>query len=201
MDKTNSIEIYPDENDILGNSLKVRLGKYRSRISTYKIKISRSHHVQGDPLLQCTEYTRNNPYNDCIQKELLGSLNDIIGCRPPLLGKDLGNICNGRFNFSTAKEMQIKKMFQQIYRHDMKFKCRKPCTTNMYRSRLLHNVPHPDTRRRIVQMVFDKTLRVSRSTFSIDSQTFLARMGGSVSSGRTLLWLLVTLLGASQVIT
>ena len=115
MDKANSIQIYPDENDILGNSLKVRLGKYRSRISTYKIKISRSHHVQGDPLLQCTEYTRNNPYNDCIQKELFVSLNDIIGCRPPLLGKDHDNICNGRFNFSTAKEMQIKKMFQQIY--------------------------------------------------------------------------------------
>ena len=32
------------------------------------------------------------------------------------------------------------------------------------------------------------------------SQTLLTRLGGSVSSGRTLLWILLTLLGLSQVI-
>ena len=50
-----------------------------------------------------------------------------------------------------------------------------------------------------VELVFDRTISVTRSTFSINEQTFLTRLGGSVSSGRTLLWILVTLLGAPQV--
>ena len=48
-------------------------------------------------------------------------------------------------------------------------------------------------------LAFDKTLEVDHSDFSIDSQTFLARLGGSVSSGRTLLWILVSLFGVAQV--
>ena len=50
-----------------------------------------------------------------------------------------------------------------------------------------------------INLVFDRTISVTRSTFSINEQTFLTRLGGSVSSGRTLLWILVTLLGAPQV--
>ena len=45
-----------------------------------------------------------------------------------------------------------------------------------------------------MRLVFDKTISVARSTFSINSQTFLTRLGGSVSTGRTLLWILVTVL-------
>ena len=48
-------------------------------------------------------------------------------------------------------------------------------------------------------MYYHKTLEVIHSDFNIDSQTFLTRLGGSVSSGRTLLWILVSLLGAAQV--
>ena len=43
-----------------------------------------------------------------------------------------------------------------------------------------------------MQLVFDKTISVARSTLSINSQTFLTRLGGSVSTGRTLLWILLT---------
>ena len=48
-------------------------------------------------------------------------------------------------------------------------------------------------------ITFDNTIEIFQSTFSIDEQTFLTRLGGSVSSGRTLLWLFLTLLGGFQV--
>jgi hypothetical protein len=34
----------------------------------YKIRISRSYHVPGDPRLQCTEYSTNHSYAQCIQR-------------------------------------------------------------------------------------------------------------------------------------
>ena len=121
-------------------------------------------------------------------------------CQPPLLGKDPNRMCNGRFNISKTEQREIKNLFQQIHRHDVKFKCEAPCTTNLYMTRLLDNtIPH--ARDTLLLLVFDRTLQVTRSTFSIDSQTFLARLGGSVSSGRTLLWILLTLLWASQVLS
>ena len=195
VDKINSLKIYPDENYFVGKPLQVRM---TNRKSMFKTKMSSSHHVEGDPLFECTEYTLNNSYNDCIQNELLGSFHLLLGCQPPLLAKDYNRLCNEKFNVSWAKKKEITKLFLQTYHHNLKTKCKTPCKTTKYTTRLLYTVPDPSNA--VLGIVFDKTVDVTWSTFSIDSQTFLAILGGSVSSGRTLLWLLVTLLGVSQVI-
>ena len=46
----------------------------------------------------------------------------------------------------------------------------------------------------------DKIIDDTVFEFKIDSITLLTRFGGSVSSGRTLLWILLGLFGASQVL-
>ena len=196
MGRTNSFNIYPDHSGIAGDTMKLELNKEQKYITTYKTKISRSIHVPGDPLLKCSEYTPNNTYNDCTQNELLSLFNNILGCTPPLLGTDPAMTCNERFSLSKAKEMDIEKLFLPIYQHDVRFKCRTPCITDKYTTRLLHNAPHTET---MILIVFDRTLSVAHSSFSINSQTFLTRLGGSVSSGRTLLWILLSLLGTCQV--
>ena len=196
MGRTNSFNIYPDHSVMAGDTLKLELNKEQKYISTYKTKISRSIHVPGDPLLKCSEYTPNNSFNDCTQNELLSSIHNILGCTPPLLGTDSERTCNETFNLSREKEKDIERLFLPIYQHDVRFKCRTPCITDKYNTRLLHNAPHTET---IILVVFDRTLSVAHSSFSINSQTFLTRLGGSVSSGRTLLWVLLSLLGTCQV--
>ena len=49
-------------------------------------------------------------------------------------------------------------------------------------------------------IVFDRTAEVTHTRFSINEQTLLTKLGGAVSSGRTLLWILVSILGGIQVI-
>ena len=100
MDNTNSLKIYPNEDDIVGSPLKVSLAELSNFDSTYRTKISRSEHVAGDPLFKCTEYTLNDPYNDCIQNELLESFHQILGCQPSLLQNDPSRMCDLRFNLS-----------------------------------------------------------------------------------------------------
>ena len=121
MDKTNSLKIYPDEHDIVGNPLTIRIAELLNKKSTYKTKISRSSHVQGDPLFKCNEYTVNNSYNDCIQNELLGSFHDILGCQPPLLADDPSRMCDEKFNISTANDTKIQLLFMDLSRHDVNF--------------------------------------------------------------------------------
>ena len=80
MDRTSSLQVYPDENDMAGDPLDVPIHSDHKYIHRYKIKISRSQHIQGDPLMECGEYTQDKSYNDCIQNELFMSFENILGC-------------------------------------------------------------------------------------------------------------------------
>ena len=163
----------------------------------YKIKISRSEHVQGDPLLDCKVYTEENSYNDCLQSEINERFIKEIGCLPPPFTPDLDNMCNERFNLSRSKEDKIFDLVHQLGFQDWESKCRIPCTRSKYTKRYLakESSSYP-----VLNLVFDRTVEVTHSTFSMNEQTLLTKLGGAVSSGRTLLWILVSILGAYQVI-
>ena len=196
MQKSTSLQLYPDEMEMLGDKLEMRL--WLPETKTYKVKISKTHHVQGDPHYVCDEYTIDNSFNDCIQHEILDFFDKEIGCQPPLLAKDASLMCNQQFNLSSKQAERIKKFFIQLYIRNVKFDCKTSCSTNKFTTQLVHTTKHEGGDNALV-IVFDKKVEIARSTFKIDEQTFLTRLGGSVSSGRTVLWILVSLLGACQV--
>ena len=107
-------------------------------------------------------------------------------------------MCDKKFNHSanTTRAVRISKLFKHLYYHDGRFRCKSPCSKNVYNTRFLHKT---ENKRNSLEITFDNTVEVFHSTFSIDEQTFLSRLGGSVSSGRTLLWIFLTLLGVFQV--
>ena len=95
MDRANSVKIFPSEMEMVGDvSLKIKDGKTES--ISIKTKISKFVHVEGDPLLDCVEYTENKTFSKCAQKELLRDFRDKLGCDPPLpyLNADLPNMFN-----------------------------------------------------------------------------------------------------------
>ena len=194
MDRANSAKLYPDELEMLGSQIRIRP---EAELSTYKTKISRSQHVQGDPQLDCSVYTLENSYNDCIQNEIHKLFaNSPIGCQPPLYTQDLNRMCNQKFNFSSSKDSEIVKLLLQLTFQDWKSECSIPCTRSKYTTRYLSKSPYNRTG---LNILFDRTVDVTKSTFSINEQSLLTRLGGSISMGRTVLWILVTLLGAAQV--
>ena len=198
MDRSSSLQIYPDEMENLGDPVRMDMFYEKPPFITFKIQISRSIHVPGDPLLDCAIYTTDNSYHKCVKKDLINTFAKEIGCMPPLLEEDPKLICNKKFNVSKKRDNEINRLFRSLYYHDRKFNCRTPCTKNIYTSRFVHSVPSRFKSNTLV-LVFDKTIEVARSSFSIDGQTLLTRLGGSVSSGRTLVWIILTILAASQV--
>ena len=164
--------------------------------SSIEIKTEHSHHVQGDPLYDCTQYGKENTYHDCIHDEILAKFEKKLGCAPPLLTRSLGSMCNKTFNFTHYEDAKLKQLFRTLLSHVMKFKCKTPCTQRVYRKTLTHQIPNKGTSPIIT---FSPKVAVTKSKFRIDAQTLLTRFGGSVSSGRTLLWILLGLVGASQV--
>ena len=195
MDKINSLQLYPNEMEMRGDRVKIEMHGEKSLLS-FKSQISRYVHTPGDPLLDCAVYTEENSYSNCIRKELDDTFMQKIGCVPPLIETDTNKMCNKKFNVSRKIDQDMSTIFKSLYHHNRKYKCRNPCTRNIYRSSFVHESPK---RKRSLVVVFDKTIDMVNSLFNIDGQTLLTRLGGSVSSGRTLLWIILTLFATSQV--
>ena len=198
MERSSSLLLYPDEMEMTGVKPEVKFwGENNYEIITYKVKISRAHHVQGDPLYDCAPYTIDNSFNDCVQNEVLEFFDKEINCQPPLLAKEPSLMCNRKFNVSSTKAEKITDYFWRLYVHNMKFKCRTPCSTTNFTTQLVHTTKSDDFTTLVI--VFDSKVDIVHSSFKIDEQTFVTRLGGSVSSGRTLLWILLGLLGTFEV--
>ena len=202
MDKMNSPRIFPDsveranQMEVLFYPRLATLKSWFNYLSLIEIKTERIHHVQGDPLYDCTEYGKENTYHNCIHDEILDIFDKEIGCTPPFFTRSPSKMCNKRFNLTESKDVKLKQIFRTILSHVMKFKCKTPCTQRVYQKTLTHQIPDNGT---FLLFTFSPKVAVTKSLFSIDAQTLLTRFGGSVSSGRTLLWILLSLVGASQV--
>ena len=196
MDKTNSFRLYPDDKEMIGDPVTIHQIADNRRFFSYKTHISRSQNIEGDPSLQCTDYSTSGSYYDCIQSELKQTFNKTIGCLHPPVFPEPSMMCNRKFNFSDKGD-ETKLMLLSLYSHDYKFNCKTPCQTNKYFTNLLNHERKRDWTG--LGIIFDNNVEVVHTKFSTDAETLLTGFGGAVSSGRTLLWVLVSLLGASQV--
>ena len=194
MDKANSPHIYPNIMEMVGQPIHVELKRADFEFHT---RISKSEHVEGDPLYDCTVYTKSNSYDGCLRNELEGLFSKEFGCQPPYLSENLNVTCDQKFNVSENRSTEIEALFWNLWSKGTEFKCKAPCTKTKYRTRSEGRFPYPHT---TLAITFDKTVDVSRSRFSIDGPTFLTKSGGFIGVGRTLLWILASLLGALQVI-
>ena len=134
MDNINSPWLFPDsversnEMDMLFYPRSAIIKSWFNYTSSIEIKTERSHHVQGDPLYDCTEYGKENTYHDCIHDEILAKFEKKLGCAPPLLTRSLSSMCNTTFNFTDYEDAKLKQLFRTLLSHVMKFKCKTPCT-------------------------------------------------------------------------
>ena len=205
MEKANSPLLWPHDFDMLGDPIKVNVedleAGQQGYYSYFKTKISRSRHVLGDPQFECSEYTEDDSYYDCITSTLQDYFDQELGCVPPLLvTRDEQSMCNRRFNnISDEKLEKLRGIFNKIYFHDIQLEqCKPPCTKTVYHSkRYLQNAPSKGLK---VIIMFENSIVVTESRFSINGATLLTRFGGSVSSGRTLLWILLSILALTQVV-
>ena len=139
-------------------------------------------------------YTKPNSFDNCIKRELKKLFTKELGCQPPYLSENFNNKCNKMFNVSVNRSEEIFSLFLNLFFKDVKFKCKTPCTKIKYTTRSL-TLPYSS---KALDIKFDKTVDITRARFSIDGPAFLTKSGGFIGVGRTLLWILASLLGAAQ---
>ena len=179
---------------MMGDPIVVRSGPYWY---TFQTKISKSEHVQGDPLFDCALYNKHDSYDKCIRNDLERLFENELGCQLPYLSENISAICDKKFNVSENRSSEIFRIFLNLFYEDIKFKCKPPCTKLKYTTRDIGVWPHPIL---TFDIIFDKNIETTLSRFSIDWQTLLTKLGGFIGIGRSLLWVFVSLLGTAQVI-
>ena len=83
----NSIKFYPVSFQMRGDPITLSQNDLTKSpgIFRYKTKISRSHHTQGDPRWDCTEYSETNTYDSCVKMEVSAMFEEVLGCVPPCM--------------------------------------------------------------------------------------------------------------------
>ena len=81
-------------------------------------------------------------------------------------------------------------MFWNIADHYKSRNCKPPCTKTSFVTQFTYKAPSTNPS---LRLAFDLLVSVTRSRFSLSGLTLVTRMGGLVSSGRTLLWALLSL--------
>ena len=195
MDQANSPQLYPDQLEMEGDPIEF---PFQPGYFIFKTKISKSEHVLNDPLYDCAAYTANNSFDDCRIREVMELFEKEIGCQPPPIAVDEDKMCNKKFNFSAESSELMEALFFSVAIPSGNSSCKVPCTRSRFTTRRFIKTPLPYTS---LHITFDQKIAVARSRFSINEQTFLTKVGGFIGVGRTSLWILVSLLGASQVVS
>ena len=179
MDPINSPLIYPMNFQMTGDHIKIQLDPLKNdNISwLFAVKVSRSHHVQGDALFDCTDNTEEESYGDCVREELSEMFEEKLNCSPPLLSSDPGQMCNTRFNLTEDESADIFQLFWNNYLNFEPSVCKKPCTQTTYQVQLKQVM---EVEYVLIGISFESVVEVTRSKFSTNLMTVLTSLGGSV---------------------
>ena len=173
--------------------------KTRRKAKVFRIKIHQLIHEKEDPNFPCYQYSMDDTLNSCVRNEVLKILKNHFGCIPPTFSGKLNETCNSNFN-KTRKDFETSlNLLDTIYQRFKSKVCPSPCTKTSYEVKLVYEVSSKYDQTIIS---FDEITDIERNLFSINPNTFLTRLGGSISFGRTSLWVFIlTLEGVTLIWT
>ena len=150
---------------------------------------------------------QKDTYGKCVREELKGIFEEKLNCTPPLIASGTDQICNTKFNLSKDQSHQIFVLFWNNYFNFESLRCKKPCTQTTYE---VQEETKADVNDFVIKIIFEPVVHVKRSAYSTTVIDAIAGLGGSVrnlyqfpriilniiismqvSSGRTLLWILL----------
>ena len=178
-----------------GDAIKIET-KPQSHFKKYRTKISLMSRVKGDPEFDCKHYTEKDPYSKCVEEELVSKLHSLLGCHPPLISTERELLCDKTFHFGTENNVtketiELLKVITNDYESSS---CKRPCRKFVFKTQELYE----NTRSGVenaVTIVFAKRVEHIKISFLLSIPSLLTGLGGAVSSGQTLMWIIVSILG------
>ena len=199
-DPENGDYLIPVPLNMKGDSIKMST-KSNNHLKKIRTKIFLSEHVKGDPTFDCEEYAKENPYRKCMEMELISKFHNLIGCHPPLVSGRKAGMCNRTFNLPSPKEGGVSEEIYQLLSKTVNdyesTSCKRPCRKYIFETETLYETSWR-RKENYLKIVFSRNVILTRTSFLISIHNLLTGVGGAISGGRTLMWVLLTILGFTK---
>ena len=150
--------------------------------------------MKGDPKFDCENYSTENSYTKCVKQELVSEFHKLIGWHPPHVFWKKEGMCNQTFNVTRTDwhVKEIERILNEIVNDHVSISCRPPCHKYHFKTEFMYGgkIRFKDN---LLRIVFSKDIEHTKTYFSFNIQTLLTGFGGAVSSGQTLMWIVITL--------
>ena len=168
-----------------------------NKFMLYKMKITTTVHLEEDPVLNCQEYDLTKNYNDCIESEIEESFKKLLGCVPHWFSSNNNNTCQRNLNLTYEESKSVYNLLNDIITNYDSKACKLPCTIRSYHSKFSsYNPINNNVISSGISIIFDESVAISQTNWVINAKTLLLRLGSVVGVCRTLLWILLIIVGA-----
>ena len=134
--------------------------------------------------------------------KVLSKFRNLLSCHPPFISWKREGACDKKLIITKYDNLpnELNTLLQEIVDGYKSTACKPPCQRYVFETDKLYQTTYDDYKDP-VRIVFSRKVTITKTYFLMSIPGFLTGLGGAVSGGRTLMWLLVTLQGCSTIVS
>ena len=157
-------------------------------IVEYKVKIMSEENLEGDPKYPCSDYTIEGEYASCREIEMIKQHSQFLNCTPPWMTDDENLWCNGEYELLDDHLNYIHFLDDIIKSEADPGSCLQPCKVKRYLAKQIGVTVKNGTSKGL-RIRFEKKVHINVSSWSIDEEALIAKIGGFIGICKNFLWL------------
>jgi hypothetical protein len=191
-DTSNNARLLLPPFQMIGDDVKTHAQKIGYQ--QFRTRIKHTIHVENDPNFDCKFYDIKNSYENCLEEELRRSIYPYLGCYPPWLTDNETDWCKGIIVKNKSETDKIQLILNNVIDKNYQSRsCPQSCTRVIYETKYMDFDERKLKYGMFIQ--FEDIVELKKSSFVIDAQTLLARIGGSIGVGKEFFWVFIFLVG------
>ena len=161
-------------------------------IKNYKVKIMEDQKLEGDPKYPCVDYKKNGKYAKCLENEMVRQNLKFINCTPPWMTDNEDLWCRREYEAHTViTGLKFLNFLKDISVSEQSpGNCLMPCKSKRFLVKEI-GIRGNNKNSTGISINFEKEVEITKSSWKIDTQTLISKIGGFIGISKNFLWLII----------
>ena len=173
----------------------------RNGYYNYKVLMKEYEHLEDDPEYPCIDYKVIGDYGKCIESEMVRQNSEFLNCTPPWMTDNEDLWCGWNYGDSNVLS-EFDEMQKYLYfMNDISASdaspgnCLVPCKIKRFETKEIGYRQAKDGSEGMY-ILFEKEVKSTKSQWTIDTQTFISKIGGFIGISKNFMWLVIMFMSA-----
>ena len=173
----------------------------RNGYYNYKVQMKEYEHLEDDPEYPCIDYKVIGEYGKCIENEMVRQNSKFLNCTPPWMTDNKELWCGWKYGHSYALSVFEEMQKYLYFMNDISASdaspgnCLVPCKIKRYETKEIGYRQAKDGSEGMY-ILFEKEVKSTKSQWTIDTQTFISKIGGFIGISKNFMWLVIMFMSA-----